>query len=253
MEKVSARSHARHGVTKSRGPQRLWHLCHNCAKCSHPGRQYRHPAMIVGHQQQGRIGGTGAMRLPHQRGWKAQRMLGILYVAIALLWSSASKAETRVYLLRGWFGVFSTGLDSVAAELRTKGIKAETVGHLAWKTTVANIIKWHAAGNTGPLVLVGHSQGANNVIDMARSLEARKIPVDLLVTLAPFMQDPLPSNVVRAVNYYQSPGWGAPLTTDRDFHGKLSNINVGDDWTIAHVSIDKSSRIHADISREIVA
>jgi hypothetical protein len=58
------------------------------------------------------------MRLPHQRGWKAQRMLGILY-DIALQWSSASKAETRVYLLRGWFGVFSTGLDSVAAELRT--------------------------------------------------------------------------------------------------------------------------------------
>ena len=125
------------------------------------------------------------MRLPHQRGWKAQRMLGILYVAIALLWSSASKAETRVYLLRGWFGVFSTGLDSVAAELRSKGIKAETVGHLAWKTTVANIIKWHASGNSGPLVLVGHSQGANNVIDMARLLQPENIPVDLLVTLAP--------------------------------------------------------------------
>jgi hypothetical protein len=91
------------------------------------------------------------------------------------------------------------------------------------------------------------------VIDLARSLEAHKIPVDLLVTLAPFMQDPLPSNVVRAVNYYQSPGWGAPLTADRSFHGKLSNINVGDDWTIAHVSIDKSTKIHADISREIAA
>jgi hypothetical protein len=28
---------------------------------------------------------------------------------------------------------------------------------------------------------------------------------------------------------------------------------VADDWTIAHVSIDKSARIHAEISREIVA
>ena len=37
----------------------------------------------------------------------------------------------------------------------------------------------------GPLVLVGHSQGANNVIDMARLLERENIPVDLLVTLAP--------------------------------------------------------------------
>jgi hypothetical protein len=177
-----------------------------------------------------------------------------LAVAIALLWCNcAFAAEPRVLLLRGWFGVFSTGMDSLASELKAKGIKAEVAGHVYWSTAVKDIVKERAAGNTGPLVLVGHSQGANNVIDMARSLEARKIPVDLLVTLAPFMQDPLPSNVVRAVNYYQSPGWGAPLTTDRGFHGKLSNINVGDDWTIAHVSIDKSSRIHADIAREIAA
>ena len=177
-----------------------------------------------------------------------------LAVAITLLWCNcALAAEPRVLLLRGWFGVFSTGMDSLASELKAKGIKAEVASHLYWSTALQDILKERAAGNTGALVLVGHSQGANNVIDMARSLEARKIPVDLLVTLAPFMQDPLPSNVVRAVNYYQSPGWGAPLTADRGFHGKLSNINVGDDWTIAHVSIDKSSRIHADIAREIAA
>src|SRR6266853_4193840 len=108
------------------------------------------------------------VRLRARRGWKAEGLLGARCLAIALLWSSATKAETRVYLLRGWFGVFSTGLDSLAAELRSKGIKAETVGHLAWKTTVANIIKDHASADSGALVLVGHSQGANNVIDMAR-------------------------------------------------------------------------------------
>lgn len=177
-----------------------------------------------------------------------------LAVAIALLWCNcALAAEPRVLLLRGWFGVFSTGMDSLANELKAKGIKVEVASHLYWSTALKDIVKERAAGNTGPLVLVGHSQGANNVIDMARSLEARKIPVDLLVTLAPFMQDPLPSNVVRAVNYYQSPGWGAPLTVDRGFHGKLSNINVADDWTIAHISIDKSTKIHADIAREIAA
>ena len=177
-----------------------------------------------------------------------------LAVAIALLWcNGALAAEPRVLLLRGWFGVFSTGMDSLASELKAKGIKAEVAGHVYWSTAVKDIVKERAAGNTGTLVLVGHSQGANNVIDMARSLEANKIPVDLQVTLAPFMQDPVPANVGRAINYYQSPGWGAPLTADRGFHGKLSNINVGDDWTIAHVSIDKSSRIHADIAREIAA
>ena len=193
------------------------------------------------------------MRLRGQRGWKAEGLLGALCLAIALLWSSATKAETRVYLLRGWFGVFSTGLDSLAAELRSKGIKAETVGHLAWKTTVSNIIKWHASGNSGPLVLVGHSQGANNVIDMARLLQRENIPVDLLVTLAPAMQDPIPGNVVRAINYYNSPGWGAPITADAGYRGKLSNINLGGDLGISHMAIDKSPKIQAEIERAILA
>jgi len=191
------------------------------------------------------------MRL--QRGWKAEGLLGALCLVIGLLWSSATKAETRVYLLRGWFGVFSTGLDSLAAGLRSKGIKAETVGHLAWKTSVSNIIKWHASGNSGPLVLVGHSQGANNVIDMARLLQRENISVDLLVTLAPAGQDPIPVNVVRAINYYNSPGWGAPVTADAGYRGKLTNINLGGDIGIYHMAIDKNPKIQAEIERAILS
>jgi hypothetical protein len=199
-------------------------------------------AEMIARIRRGHRGPLAAVRAHEDRDASRLRLgASCLAVAMALLWCNcALAAEPRVLLLRGWFGVFSTGMDSLASELY-------------WSTALKDIVKERAAGNTGALVLVGHSQGANNVIDMARSLEARKIPVDLLVTLAPFMQDPLPSNVVRAVNYYQSPGWGAPLTADRGFRGKLSNINVGDDWTIAHVSIDKSSRIHADIAREIAA
>jgi hypothetical protein len=192
------------------------------------------------------------MRLRHQRAWKAEGMLGVLCIAIALLWSSAGQAETRAYLLRGWFGVFSTGLDSLAAELRSKGIKGETVGHLAWKTTVSSIIKDHASGNSGPLILVGHSQGANNIIDMARLLQRENIPVDLLITLAPAGQDPIPANVVRAINYYNSPGWGAPLTADAGYHGKLTNINLGGDIGIYHMAIDKNVRVQAEIERAIL-
>jgi hypothetical protein len=193
------------------------------------------------------------MRLLHQRGWKTEGILGALCIAIALLWSNATKAETRVYLLRGWFGVFSTGLDSLAAELSSKGIKAETVGHLAWKTTVSNIIKDRTSDKGGPLVLIGHSQGANNVIDMARLLQRENIPVDLLVTLAPAMQGPIPGNVVRAINYYNSPGWGAPITADADYRGELTNINLGGDIGLYHMAIDKNPRVQAEIERAILA
>ena len=88
---------------------------------------------------------------------------------------------------------------------------------------------------------------------MARSLETHKIAVDLLVTLAPFMQDPIPPNVVRAMNYYQTPGWAAPLTPGRGFQGKLSNIDVASDVKITHITIDKSAKVQAEIVRAIMA
>lgn len=199
--------------------------------------------------------GAGRVRGVHEHyGLRAGPKWAAAIAVMALIWcSGAQAAETRVYLLRGWFGVFSTGMDELAAELRAKGIKAEAIGHLSWKSTVSKIVQERTAGKAGALVLVGHSQGANNVIEMARLLETHKIPVDLLVTLAPLMQDPVPGNVVWAMNYYQNPGWGAPLTAARGFHGKLSNIDVGSDLTITHINIDKSARVQSEIARAILA
>ncbi len=77
--------------------------------------------------------------------------------------------------------------------------------------------------------------------------------VALLVTLAPYRQDPVPANVMRAINYYQSAGWGAPLTAGPGFRGKLSNVDVAEDSTVSHINIDKSARIQAEIAREIGA
>ena len=187
-----------------------------------------------------------------QRGMKVRRLAAL--AAITLLWSgTAYAAEGRILLLRGWFGVFSTGLDELVEQLKTKGLHAQAVGHAAWKAQVGQIIKDRAAGKTGLIVLVGHSQGANNAIEMARLLTEKNIQVDLLVTLAPFMQDPIPTNVLRAINYYQSPGWGAPLHADPGFRGKLSNVDVGSDLSISHITIDKSSTVQADMVREITA
>jgi hypothetical protein len=177
---------------------------------------------------------------------------GVIAVVV-LLYCSPALADSRVILLRGWFGVFSTGLDVIADALKAKGIRAEVVGHLHWKAAVDEILRERAEGKTGALVLVGHSQGANNVIDMARALEAQNVPVALLVTLAPYRQDPLPANVMRAINYYQSSGWGAPITAGPGFRGKLSNIDVAEDSTVSHINIDKSARIQTEIAREIGA
>jgi acetyl esterase/lipase len=167
--------------------------------------------------------------------------------------SAPLRARPQVILLRGGFDVFSTGLDTLAEELRAKGIDAKVAGHLSWSTAVLDIRRERAAGKTGPLVLVGHSQGANNAIVVARSIKAQNIKIDLLVTLAPFLPPLVPSNVVRAINYYQFPGWGSPLIPEHGFEGTLSNINIAGDLTTFHITIDKSAKIHEHISREIAA
>jgi hypothetical protein len=180
--------------------------------------------------------------------------LAVVIVMMVLSWCDpAAAAGPRVFLLRGWFGIFSTGLDSVADQLKALGIEAEVAGHLNWSNAVAEILHERSAGRTDPLVLVGHSQGANNAIDMARSLERYNVTVDLLVTLSPFLQNPIPANVVKAINYYQGPGWGQPLEADRGFHGKIVNINLADDSTISHIGMDKSAKVQAEILREITA
>ena len=93
-----------------------------------------------------------------------------IIACIAWLWCScAQAADTHAYLLRGWFGVFSTGMDELAAELKAQGIKADAIGHMSWKSTLSKIVQDEASGKLGALVLVGHSQGAINVIEIARS------------------------------------------------------------------------------------
>src|SRR5215469_12516118 len=101
--------------------------------------------------------------------WQSLR-LPLALVALGLFaHGGALAAEPRVILLRGWFGVFSTGLDGIADQLKALGIKTEVAGHLNWSNEVADILRDRAAGHGGPLGFVGQSQGANTAIDMARA------------------------------------------------------------------------------------
>lgn len=195
-------------------------------------------------------------RRPERRSFAGRigSWLAAIAVALALLWcDGALAAGPHVIMLRGLFGVFSTGLDSIADQLKAKGIKAEVAGHLHWTAAVAEIVRERSAGQTGPVILVGHSQGANNVIDMARSLKSHNITVDLLVTLAPSSANSIPANVSRAINYYQAGGWGDAIVPDHGFHGAITNVNLASDETITHVNIDKNPKVESEIVRQIVA
>ena len=80
-------------------------------------------------------------------------------------------------LLRGWFGVLSTGLDSLTERLRARGINAELSRHLSWYAVVSDVLQERAAGKTGQAGPRGPLQGANNAIAVARSLQAHTVKV----------------------------------------------------------------------------
>jgi hypothetical protein len=189
---------------------------------------------------------------PPSKAVPGSRRAAWLLLACALLCGPAH-AEMRVYLIRGWFGVFSTGLDRIAADLRAKGIQAEPIAHLQWRATASAIISERSRGGAGALVLVGHSQGGNDAIKLARELEPHGVTVDLLIALAPFLQDPVPSNVKRAINYYQSGGWGSPLTAAPGLRADITNVDMGSDAGTFHINIDKNPAVQARVVEAIVA
>jgi hypothetical protein len=206
----------------------------------------------IGQEDRGDANNKFVQAPKHRRTLAIRTGVCLAVAAVLSLWSAvAFAAGPRVILLRGWFGVFSTGLDRIADQLKAQGIEVEVGGHLYWSAALTEIVRERSAGQSRPLVLVGHSQGANNVINMARALQSHGIPVDLLVTISPFLQDSIPTNVVKAINYYQAPGWGQALEGDRGFHGKIMNVNLVGDLTVTHITIDKNQKIQAEIVHEI--
>ena len=128
----------------------------------------------------------------------------------------------RVYLIRGFRDWYSTGVDRLAAELRADGVAAAAYAE-ADGSDVADALLARP-DLPGPLVLVGFSYGADDVIAIARRLAEHGRPVDLLVTIDPVTPDAIPANVRRCVNFYQPNGvWdalpflrGVPVRGDPD-------------------------------------
>jgi pimeloyl-ACP methyl ester carboxylesterase len=172
----------------------------------------------------------------------------------------------NVYLVRGLFGMFSTGMDDVAAKLRASGVRAVVfqdaqAGRLAEKMAAT----YRAARDREPLVLVGHSLGADDVIMIARRLDRERVPVDLLITVDAVMPDKVPGNVRRTINLYKSKGVldsvpafrGIPVEPERP-GTPVANCDIRftqthlDDGGTNHFNIDDSPKVQNEIVREIL-
>ncbi|BBF94462.1 hypothetical protein [Blastochloris tepida] len=164
----------------------------------------------------------------------------------------AQTTETRVYLLRGLANIFSLGLDDLADKLSRRGIHTAVANHADADALADEIIARRAAGWRGPVVLVGHSLGADAVYPMAARLAAAKVPVSLVVSFDPVGYQTVPRNVAKAVNYYLSGCCNAVRAGD-GFKGSLTNFDLEGKSDLGHLNIEKSPQLHEEVIARIVA
>jgi hypothetical protein len=160
----------------------------------------------------------------------------------------------KVYLLRGLLNIFSLGMDDLAAKLERRGVNAGVYEYGQWESLCNDAAARYRAGG-GPIVLVGHSLGADAVVDMANKLGQMGVPVALVVAFDPTVHNVLTGKTTSTfINYYQSDnGFGRPVARGGGFRGNLSNVDLRKHTEFGHGSIDKSGMLHSAVIGRVMA
>jgi hypothetical protein len=155
---------------------------------------------------------------------------------------TANQFPARAYLLRGFMNVFSLGMDDLAVKFEANGIAATVTNHADAGDVINQIVARYGAGDRGPIILIGHSFGADAVVDVAQTLDRSGIPVALLVLFDGTAPHDVPGNVATAINFTQR----YELTPAVGFHGTISNVDLRGAEGIDHFTIDKSPSLQAE-------
>ncbi len=115
--------------------------------------------------------GYAASREEVMRGWwRFIAAIGVLAAGMMLvLGANPGMAQSRahVYLLRGLMNIFSLGMDTLGAELSKRGVYATVDNHADWQSLADQAAAHYKAGSEGPIIIIGHSLGADAVMEMA--------------------------------------------------------------------------------------
>ncbi len=173
--------------------------------------------------------------------------------------SKSQPYHGEVHTMLGGLGVFSTGMrllsDTVMDECNVSA--PSDMWYNAGNVTRSIVTYYQKHKAHRPIILVGHSLGANEQIKVARNLEKAGIPVDLLVTVDAVSQTIVPSNVKHAMNFYK-PGYvpmfsGLKLKAVDPEQTRIDNFNVATlkDIEVNHFTIDKDPVVQAMIMEEV--
>lgn len=205
-----------------------------------------------------------------------RRLLSIVFVAVATLFplggpslepfavraaaaeEGPSPPETKfdhgfVYLMRGLGNIWSRGIDELGEELEARGVRQLVSSHRHWKRLADEAAERYANDDSfAPIIIIGHSLGANASVLMAAKLGERGIPVRLMIALDGIARDSktksrVSRNVEEVLNYYNSRVFGIELIPGRGFDGKIENVDTHGVRGAFHYKIDKNPELRARI------
>lgn len=171
----------------------------------------------------------------------------------------AATKKGHVYTMLGGLGLFSKGMYRLSDTVTdTYNLPAPcSMWYNAGDVSREIINQYYKEKTHTPIVLVGHSLGANEQIKVARNLNAAGVPVELLVTVDAVSQTIVPPNVKEALNMYK-PGFvpmfsGLKLRAVNPEATKIYNVNVGEmkGVSVNHFTIDKDDAVQAMIMDKI--
>lgn len=165
------------------------------------------------------------------------------------------KPRGRVYLFRGALGpIFSTGMDTLAAEIVKAGLPADTYEFTLCPLIAENVIKKYRQ-DPQPIILIGHSMGGSCTVKISERLQEEGIPVSLDVSIDPaHLSDDVPANVERFIAIFLSKDvlGGGDIKAVAGFPGHYASYDMKDRDEVSHITIEKSKFIHAQILTKIL-
>jgi hypothetical protein len=155
------------------------------------------------------------------------------------------KRPGEVYLIRGLANIFSLGLDASGKNYSKMGIENCIINHKHWRSIADDIVERNRKGQVSfPIVIIGHSLGANVTPQLATLIGRHNIEVSYAVMLDPVEPTSVGKNVKKIVNYYiPKSNKNKRLSPKAGFKGVLDNIDVSKFGGFDHFNIDSDKRL----------
>jgi thioesterase domain-containing protein len=168
---------------------------------------------------------------------------------------AATITQGHVYLIRGLGNFLSRGIDTFKSEFDALGVPNTIFNHTRYSEITDQVIaSYRKDKNLAPIIIIGHSFGANAAVRMANRLGASGVPVRLLVTFDSVWDNPElgSGNAAEVIDYYK-PEFGRAARLAAGFKGPVASTNLAGHADITHDSIDKNAAFHKVVVARVLA